>query len=74
MKENQAAICMARNPVTHTRSNLINIRYHYVREALAEGTIDLQYCPTETMLADILTKPTPNAEFDLLHGSMGQQK
>ena len=51
-----------------------DIRYHYVSEALAEGTIDLQYYATEMLFADILTKPTTKARFDLLHGIIGLQK
>ena len=74
MEHNQAAICIATNPVTHTRTNHINIHFHYVREALAEGTINLQYCPMEFMVADILTKPLPKERFDLLHGIIGLQK
>jgi hypothetical protein len=34
----------------------IAIRYHYVREKALDKTIDVQYCPTNDMVADILTK------------------
>ena len=61
-------------PVMHTRTKHIDIRYHYVREALAEGTINVQYCPKEIMVADILTKPLHKARFDLAHVIMGPQK
>ena len=74
MEDNQAAFCIARSLVMYTRTKHINIRYHYVREALAEGTIDLQYCPAEIMVADILTKPPPKVRFDLLHRIMGLHK
>ena len=33
MEDNRGAIAIARNPVTHTRTKHIDIRYHYVREA-----------------------------------------
>ena len=74
MDDNQAAICIARNPVMHTRTKHINIHYHYDREALVEGTIDLQYCPIEIMVADILTKPPSKGRFDFLHRIMGLEK
>ena len=56
-EDNQGTIAIARNPVSHSRTKHIDIKFHYVREALEDGIIDLIYCPTEKMTADILTKP-----------------
>ncbi len=41
---------MAKNPVSHSRTKHIDIKYHYVREAIQEKET---YCPTENMLADL---------------------
>ena len=46
MEDNQGAMATAQNPVFHRRTKHIQIRYHYVREAVAEGIIKLVYCPT----------------------------
>ena len=71
MEDNQGAIAIARNPVSHARTKHIDIRYHYVREALQEDTIDLCYCPTEEMVADLLTKPLSKGKFEKLRLAMG---
>lgn len=73
MEDNQGTIAMAKNPVSHARTKHIEIRYHYVREAVKEGTIRLCYCPTEEMIADLLTKPLPRGRFETLRGAMGLQ-
>ena len=52
-EDNQGTIAVAKNPVSHARTKHIDNKYHYVREALQDGTIDLVYCPTENMIADI---------------------
>lgn len=36
MEDNQSVIAIARNPVNHTRTKHIDIRYHYVCEAVQE--------------------------------------
>lgn len=54
--DNQGAQRLARNPVFHNRTKHIDIRYHFIREAVEKKDIDLEYIPTERMLADILTK------------------
>ena len=59
MEDNQGAICIAKNPVVQARTKHIDIRHHYVREAVSDDIVRLQYCPTEEMIADIFTKPIP---------------
>ena len=52
-EDNQSPICMAKNPQFHGRSKHINIKF---REQVGANTIQLKYCPTADMLADLLTK------------------
>ena len=56
MEDNQGAIGIAKNPIQHARTKHIDIRYHYVREALQQGIICHSYCPTDKQVADLLTK------------------
>ena len=74
MEDNQGTICIAKNPIEHSRTKHIDVRYHYIREALHEKIIELNYCPTEEMIADILTKPLPKGRFEILRDKMGLEK
>ena len=60
-EDNQAAICMAKNP--NSRSKHIEIKYHYVREKVQNDIIELKYCRTEEMIADIMTKGIGKEKF-----------
>ena len=71
MEDNQGAIALAKNPIAHSRTKHIDIRYHYVREAVQDGLIELQYCPTNEMTADLLTKPLPKETFQRFRASLG---
>ena len=53
MEDNQGDICIAKNPVAHSRTKHTDIRYHYIREAICDDFVQLQYCPTEAMTADL---------------------
>ena len=58
--DNQSAIMLANSEGQfHTRSKHIDIRYHFIKFHVQEGSIILSYCPTEDMIADILTKSVP---------------
>ena len=57
MEDNQGAIAIAKNPIAHARTKHIDICYHFIRETIQDKTIELRYCPTDKMLADLLTKP-----------------
>lgn len=50
--DNLGTQTLAENPIFHARSGHIDIRHHYVREALKEGNVKIQHVPTEDMTAD----------------------
>jgi Reverse transcriptase (RNA-dependent DNA polymerase) len=54
--DNQGALALQRNPTSHQRAKHIDVSHHFVRERVARGEIEMQYCPTEDMLADLFTK------------------
>jgi hypothetical protein len=54
---------MARNPIFHQRTRHINRKYHFIREALQEGVINIQFCRSEEQLVDIFTKALPKDRF-----------
>ena len=54
--DNQGAIALAHNPEHHARTKHVDIQYHFVRNCVEDGTTRLEYCPTEDMVADGLTK------------------
>jgi len=45
--------------------------HHFVREQVSSGTIELNYCPTNEMLADMLTKGLAQQQFCLLRAKAG---
>lgn len=72
--DNQSAIALAKDDRFHARTKHIDIRFHFIRYAIAEGKISLSYCPTEDMTADILTKALPSLKCKHFASSMGLSK
>ena len=68
---NMSAIAVANNDKYHARTKHINIRYHFIREAITRGLIDLRHCPTEDMATDIFTKTLPRPTFEQLRLLVG---
>jgi Reverse transcriptase (RNA-dependent DNA polymerase)/Integrase core domain/GAG-pre-integrase domain len=54
--DNQGCIALAKNPQFHARSKHIDIQHHFIREKVESEEIDLVFCRTEDMIADIMTK------------------
>ena len=70
-EDNQSAICMAKNPQFHGRTKHIEIKYHFIREKVLDETIELKYCPTNDMIADMLTKGLSHDKFARLRDLAG---
>lgn len=69
--DNSSTIKLSKNPVLHGRSKHIHVRYHFLRELVKEGTIQLDYCSTQDQIADIMTKAVKLEVFEELRGRMG---
>jgi hypothetical protein len=61
--DNESAICMADNPVEHSRTKHIDIRHHFLRDHQQKGNIEVFHVSTENQLADIFTKPLDKQTF-----------
>ena len=67
--DNQAAIALADGQGDYRRAKHIDIRYHFIRDHLQRGTLEIAYIPSERQLADFLTKALPAAKHNAcLHG------
>ena len=69
--DNQNVIAMTGNPVQHSMTKHIGIRYHFIREHVMEGKVELHFVPTDQQLADIFTKPLAEATFTRLVNELG---
>ena len=61
--DNESAIKISLNPVQHFKTKHIEIRYHFIRDHIRRGEIELNYVNTHDNLADIFTKPLDEARF-----------
>ncbi|GJU49364.1 hypothetical protein Tco_1218919 [Tanacetum coccineum] len=64
--DNTSAIAISNNPVLHSRTKHIDIRYHFIRNHILKGDIELHFIPTEYQLVDIFTKPLDEPTFTRL--------
>lgn len=69
--DNQGAIALAKSGSYHARTKHIDIRYHFIREAVTNRQLFLKYLPTEDMIADIFTKALPRRQFEKLRTLLG---
>jgi len=61
--DSKSALELSKNPVYHERSKHIDTRYHFIRECIADGAVDVSHVGTDDQLADILMKPLGRIRF-----------
>ncbi|GJX20339.1 retrovirus-related pol polyprotein from transposon TNT 1-94 [Tanacetum coccineum] len=64
--DNKSVIALCCNNVQHSRAKHIDIRYHFIKEQVENGIVELYFVRTEYQLADIFTKPLPRERFNFL--------
>jgi len=70
-EDNQGAIELAKNAKYHNRTKHIDICHHFVRERIVSNEISVSFCPTEDMVADIMTKGLTRVTFEKLRDLLG---
>ncbi|GJT39427.1 retrovirus-related pol polyprotein from transposon TNT 1-94 [Tanacetum coccineum] len=64
--DSKSAIAISCNPVQHSRTKHITVRYHFIKEHVEKGIIELYFVKTDYQLADLFTKALPVDRFNYL--------
>ncbi|GJS02898.1 retrovirus-related pol polyprotein from transposon TNT 1-94 [Tanacetum coccineum] len=71
--DSKAAIAISCNPVHHSRTKHINVRYHFIKEQVEKGIVELFFVGTEYQLADMFTKALSEDRFKYLVRRLGMR-
>ena len=61
--DNTSAISVSKNPVLHSKTKHIPIKYHFLREQVTNSVVQLNFIPSKEQTADIFTKPLSKNQF-----------
>ncbi|GJV27836.1 retrovirus-related pol polyprotein from transposon TNT 1-94 [Tanacetum coccineum] len=64
--DNNSAIALCCNNVQHSRSKHMDIIYHFIKEQVENGVVELYFVRTEYQLADIFTKALCRERIEFL--------
>ncbi|GJZ21261.1 retrovirus-related pol polyprotein from transposon TNT 1-94 [Tanacetum coccineum] len=71
--DNKSAIALCCNNVQHSRSKHIDIRFHFIKEQVENGVVELYFVNTEYQLADFFTKALCRERIEFLINKLGMQ-
>ncbi|KAJ9567657.1 hypothetical protein OSB04_003623 [Centaurea solstitialis] len=71
--DSKSAIAISCNPVQHTKTKHIDIKYHFIKDHVEKGTIELYFVNTEFQLADLFTKALDEKRFNFLITKLGMR-
>ncbi|XP_019084338.1 PREDICTED: uncharacterized protein LOC109125968 [Camelina sativa] len=72
--DNKSAIALTKNPVFHERSKHIHTRYHFIRECVENGQVEVVHIPGSEQKADILTKALGRNKFKEMRELIGMRE
>ena len=68
---NTSAINLTKNPMQHSKTKHIEIRYHFICDHVQKGDCEIKFVKTENQLADLFTKPLARDRFNKLRTELG---
>nr|GEY59284.1 retrovirus-related Pol polyprotein from transposon TNT 1-94 [Tanacetum cinerariifolium] len=71
--DNKSAIALCCNNVRHSQSKYIDIRYHFIKEQVENGVIELYFVNMEYQLADLFTKDLGRDRIEFLINKLGMR-
>nr|GEY26328.1 retrovirus-related Pol polyprotein from transposon TNT 1-94 [Tanacetum cinerariifolium] len=71
--DNKSAIALCCNNVQHSRSKHIDIRYHFIKEQVENGVVELYFVNTEYELADLFTKALGRDKIEWRTNKLGMR-
>nr|GEX12481.1 retrovirus-related Pol polyprotein from transposon TNT 1-94 [Tanacetum cinerariifolium] len=71
--DSKSVIAISCNPVKDSRTKHIVVRYHFIKEHMEKGTIELYFFKTDYQLADLFTKALPVDRFNYLVRRLGMR-
>ncbi|CAI5799470.1 Retrovirus-related Pol polyprotein from transposon TNT 1-94 [Podarcis lilfordi] len=71
LEDNQSCLKLTQSERFLAKTKHIGVKYHYIRQMIQDGLVELSYCSTQEMTADILTKPLPRESFQNLRVKLG---
>ncbi|GJS80153.1 retrovirus-related pol polyprotein from transposon TNT 1-94 [Tanacetum coccineum] len=71
--DNKSMIALCCNNVQHSRAKHIDVQYHFIKEQVENGIMELYFVRTKYQLSDIFTKPLPRDRFNLLIEKLGMR-
>ena len=69
--DNISAVSISKNLVMHSKTKHIPIKYHFVKERVAENIVKLEYVDTNEKIVNIFMKPLPKETFACLRRKLG---
>jgi hypothetical protein len=65
------AQAVAKNPISHGRSKHIELRFHYLRDQVTKGLLNMKHRRSEFQIDDVLTKSVQIEVFKRLRDMVG---
>ncbi|CAH1450223.1 unnamed protein product [Lactuca virosa] len=72
--DSESAIRICHNPVQHSKTKHIALRYHFIKDHVEDGNVEVHFVRSSDQLADIFTKALPEASFNKILQGLGMME